>query len=452
MRDVNNGWMIRYFHANTASFFFIFVYLHIGRNIYYGSFKSPRILPFSIGVIIFVLMIATAFLGFYYSPTWIIFIFLCIIFNIYYLYFLMNINNVSYNYKNKNSPIIKKTNSFFKNRRYYSTISKLELENSKSKELIDILQELNLNYVLIYENLQLKTTQERIKKETNRLSGVYMIINKVTKDFYIGSAATNRFFIRFKSHLIYFRGSKIVKYAVKKYELTNFAFLILELYPNIINKENNKELLNLEDKYLKSLVPYYNILTEAGSSFGYKHTELTRQKLKDNYSDLRRQFIGNLNKGRTLTSNTIQKIREKALKRKAMSEETKKKCIKNVRPVILNSLDDTICKKFDTIKAAAKFISCSEKTIRRALNTQNKILKKKWKIIDWKKNHIFILKYNTNYKNKILFIVLLILIKKKNIKKNFQIYFIYWATLVKTIKIIRSLVIIITTTDWFTGG
>jgi ubiquinol-cytochrome c reductase cytochrome b subunit len=56
--------MIRYFHANTASFFFIFVYLHIGRNIYYGSFKSPRTLPFSIGVIIFILMMATAFLGY----------------------------------------------------------------------------------------------------------------------------------------------------------------------------------------------------------------------------------------------------------------------------------------------------------------------------------------------------------------------------------------------------
>ena len=63
MRDVNYGWIIRYLHANTASFFFIFVYLHIGRGLYYGSYKSPRILPWSIGVIILVLMMATAFLG-----------------------------------------------------------------------------------------------------------------------------------------------------------------------------------------------------------------------------------------------------------------------------------------------------------------------------------------------------------------------------------------------------
>jgi ubiquinol-cytochrome c reductase cytochrome b subunit len=64
MRDVNYGWMIRYIHANVASFFFIFVYLHIGRGLYYGSYKSPRVLPWSIGVVILVLMMAIAFLGY----------------------------------------------------------------------------------------------------------------------------------------------------------------------------------------------------------------------------------------------------------------------------------------------------------------------------------------------------------------------------------------------------
>ena len=64
MRDVNYGWMIRYLHANTASFFFLFVYLHIGRGLYYGSYKAPRALVWSIGVIILILMMATAFLGY----------------------------------------------------------------------------------------------------------------------------------------------------------------------------------------------------------------------------------------------------------------------------------------------------------------------------------------------------------------------------------------------------
>jgi ubiquinol-cytochrome c reductase cytochrome b subunit len=64
MRDVNYGWAVRYTHANTASFFFIFVYAHIARGLYYGSYRSPRVLPWSIGVIILVLMMATAFLGY----------------------------------------------------------------------------------------------------------------------------------------------------------------------------------------------------------------------------------------------------------------------------------------------------------------------------------------------------------------------------------------------------
>ena len=56
MRDVNHGWLLRYLHANGASFFFIMAYLHVGRGLYYGSFKAPRIAPWSVGVIILVAM------------------------------------------------------------------------------------------------------------------------------------------------------------------------------------------------------------------------------------------------------------------------------------------------------------------------------------------------------------------------------------------------------------
>jgi len=72
-RDVNFGWLLRYIHANVASFFFFFVYLHIGKGLYYGSYRSPRTLLWSIGVIIFVAMIATAFLGYIFSPKWFIY-------------------------------------------------------------------------------------------------------------------------------------------------------------------------------------------------------------------------------------------------------------------------------------------------------------------------------------------------------------------------------------------
>ena len=64
MRDVNNGWLIRYLHSNTASAFFFLVYLHIGRGLYYGSYRTPRTLVWTIGTIIFILMMATAFLGY----------------------------------------------------------------------------------------------------------------------------------------------------------------------------------------------------------------------------------------------------------------------------------------------------------------------------------------------------------------------------------------------------
>jgi len=64
MRDVNNGWLIRYLHSNTASAFFFLVYLHIGRGLYYGSYRAPRTLVWTIGTVIFLLMMATGFLGY----------------------------------------------------------------------------------------------------------------------------------------------------------------------------------------------------------------------------------------------------------------------------------------------------------------------------------------------------------------------------------------------------
>ncbi len=64
MRDVNNGWLIRYTHANGASFFFIVVYVHIFRGLYYGSYITPRESLWCSGVVIFILMMATAFMGY----------------------------------------------------------------------------------------------------------------------------------------------------------------------------------------------------------------------------------------------------------------------------------------------------------------------------------------------------------------------------------------------------
>jgi ubiquinol-cytochrome c reductase cytochrome b/c1 subunit len=64
MRDVNYGWLIRYIHSNGASMFFLAVYIHIFRSLFYGSYKSPREIIWIIGIIIYLLMMAAAFMGY----------------------------------------------------------------------------------------------------------------------------------------------------------------------------------------------------------------------------------------------------------------------------------------------------------------------------------------------------------------------------------------------------
>jgi len=64
MRDVNYGWLLRYLHSNGSSMFFLAVYIHIFRSLFYGSLKSPREIIWILGVLIYILMMATAFMGY----------------------------------------------------------------------------------------------------------------------------------------------------------------------------------------------------------------------------------------------------------------------------------------------------------------------------------------------------------------------------------------------------
>src|SRR5262245_26501506 len=262
------------------------------------------------------------------------------------------------------------------NRRYFSETLPCR---KHSEELEKFINEKNLNPVFIYENLSDSTVRSNFLKDTKGLSGIYLILNKVTLDYYIGSASTGRFNARFSNHLLNFNGSKIVKNAVKKYKLSSFAFMILELFPEKVTKENNKKLLDLEDFYLKSLLPNYNILTEAGSSFGYKHTETTRLNMKSNYSEERRIAIGNLNRGKVFSSSTIEQMRESALKRTKpiYSEESIQNMKKNSKGIMVYNMDDTVYGEFSSITEASKSLGCSQKTITRALQTPKKILKRR---------------------------------------------------------------------------
>jgi group I intron endonuclease len=656
MRDVNNGWLIRYLHSNTASAFFFLVYLHIGRGMYYGSYKAPRTLVWVVGTIIFILMIVTAFLGYVYSPKWFIFITInvfnlfnnniSIIFNIlslfttislvkYYLdgYKLSNVyyirllqivsvfsilffiimTTLSYTYESRplfandntndsvkihghinvtkdaaaelskgisavgsniglsgvivgvvgavgntiaksgmlplqkagivigvsllggfmhsiisksnrnegivnkieydNSPIsnisnvnkfldssdstplegivsdiqhisitclslifilciqlifkfymkesitlnllkdlgndlfksleiyvnkiinlnkkvnvfyiwliilllvvglstiyyaiydldnnldkyikvhnyLKKkviikvepiskviklnklndTNVFYIQKRFYST---------KEKTILDkFLEHNDLKPVQLFSNLQLKSTQDNIRISTKNISGVYMIFNNITGDYYIGSASTNNFYNRFYRHVINLSGSKIVKLAVKNYKLKNFTFLILDLFPEVVNKENNKKLLDLEDFYLKSLLPNYNILTEAGNSFGYKHTEISRIKMRINYSKNRKLLIGNLNKNKHLSEDVKDKIRPKdLLSQGVFIEEALLNMKKSSKPIILYNKDGTVYGEYNSIMYASEILNCNIRTISRALSSKSKLLKRRW--------------------------------------------------------------------------
>lgn len=179
MRDVNNGWLVRYLHSNTASAFFFLMYLHIGRGFYYASYRAPRTLAWVIGAIILILMMGTGFLG--------------------YLYIAQN------DYNSKTTRIY----SLHSNKRYFST-------SYNSDVIKNFLKSKNLNPVFTYDNLDEDSIRKVIATQTKGLSGVYMILNKQTLDYYIRSASTDKFNSRFTNHLIYLNGSKIVKNAVKK--------------------------------------------------------------------------------------------------------------------------------------------------------------------------------------------------------------------------------------------
>lgn len=327
----------------------------LGRGLYYGSYRAPRTLAWILGAIILILMMGTGFLG--------------------YVFIAQN------DYNTITTTTL--------NKRYFSTspcFAKIDSPLGNSDIVNKFLKSKSLHPVFIYNNLDEDSVRRNIAKETKGLSGVYMVLNKETLSYYIGSASTDRFNSRFTSHLIYFTGSKMVKNSVKKYGLHNFSFIVLELFPEIVNQENNKKLLDLEDFYIKSLLPDYNILTEAGSSFGYKHTEVTRIKMKTNYSEDRRNKIGNLNRGKSFSAETIQAMRESALNRKKLNytEQGVLNMKKNSKSIIVKELNNTVYGEFNSIVDTAEALNCSTKTIQRTLKSPSKVLKGRW-IVDYSK-------------------------------------------------------------------
>lgn len=248
MRDVNYGWLLRYLHANTASFFFIFVYMHIGRGLYYGSYKAPRVLPWSIGVIILVVMMATAFLGYILA---------------------------------QNSYIIEESSSLM------SSV----LPTAASPRLKTILEKHKLSPYGVWENLHLDGLKTKIPSAIKSIAGIYVIINLVNGKMYVGSAITGRMPLRFLKHLFYGQGNVPLWAAVQKYGLRNFAFTIIHICPKLVTQQDNKALLDIETHYITYLEPMYNIAKQGGNTFGVLHTEATKLGMRLNYLAERRATI-----------------------------------------------------------------------------------------------------------------------------------------------------------------
>jgi group I intron endonuclease len=355
MRDVNYGWAVRYTHANTASFFFIFVYLHIARGLYYGSYRSPRVLPWTIGVVILVLMMATAFLGFFFG---------------------LKRCGIIIHPDNLLLPGLEGSG-----KEVYSSLPII-----MSPRLSIIMKKLNIEPYAVFEDLHLSKSRELAKDHLRDFAGIYLIVNLIDgSSFYVGSATTNKLYLRLMNHLYYLKGNSNISKNVKNFGRENFAFVILDIIPEKITDKTNLVLLSLEQRYLDLLKPTSNILPLAGNSFGYKHTEETINAMRDNYSDVRRERIGSLNRGKSLTQKTVELMREAALKRESMSQETRDKCkTKSIALTIIRLSDKSLVGNFPNIIEAAKYLKCGEKTIRRALkkNPAGGIVKSTYKVMN----------------------------------------------------------------------
>jgi group I intron endonuclease len=205
----------------------------------------------------------------------------------------------------------------------YLIVTSALLPLTPSLKLQEILSKNNLKPLRTWENLHQDGVKKAVQTRVKDIMGIYAIVNLVTGDLYVGSAVKGRMRNRFHKHLFGGTGSIITYAAVLKYGLSNFAFVILESVEGSVNDDNNKELLMREDYYLSTLLPMYNIAPKVGNTLGVKHTNETKHKMKINYSSERREAIGALNRGKTLTPETVEAIRQAALNRAPISDETR---------------------------------------------------------------------------------------------------------------------------------
>jgi group I intron endonuclease len=257
--------------------------------------------------------------------------------------------------------------------------------------LSNLLNSHSITPVHAWENLHVEGVKQEIQTTLKGIGGIYLILNLITGEMYVGSALEGNMGNR---HLYGGSGNLPVFNAVNQYGLENFAFIVLESVENIGERsEYNDAVLARENFWISKLSPSYNIAPLAGNTTGYVHTDATKAAMRANYSEERREFIRNLNKGKNLSQATIDKITLAAHLRDTMTAETRAKVSANsgVAQLFEVSLisgqpfplrDGTMVSSTElrTAGAVADFLDISTKTVHRAFKGGKTAQYKRWNI------------------------------------------------------------------------
>lgn len=232
------------------------------------------------------------------------------------------------------------------------------------------LAERNIKLVSVWVVLDQLGTKALVATAVKPIADVYLIINLVNGKHYFGSKLTGKVGQLFYKHLWGFSGSVAVAATVCKYGLSNFAFVLLEVFPPTMDEESKLYLWSWDNWYLALLELTYNIAPTAGTNIGFKHIAATKQLMSANYSDKRRETIEQLNRGKTLSTETQAKLPLAAFARGPMSDESRALVFANSAKAELYAvslLDGSQSVVLRTVFAVTVHCSCNTQTVSRAL-------------------------------------------------------------------------------------
>jgi group I intron endonuclease len=233
---------------------------------------------------------------------------------------------------------------------------------------------------MFFINLQDPHVQSEIKKLCLGKSGVYRITNLQNNNQYVGSAITkkpslNRLYIRFRNHFFNHHKPFPITRAIKKYGVSSFSWEVLEFTENSTTRTR-------ETHWIQTLKPSYNILESGETSLGYSHTLETRQKMKKGYSQARRDWIGNLHKGKKVSPEIREKIARAALNRTPEQKQrhqqacdvfNKKHFSKPTQIVDASNLK--VLATYSSLREACRALNGNYRTFKRVVKSGEKLTK-----------------------------------------------------------------------------